>query len=222
MTALLLLALAFLAGCNDPGDGGDDGMEGDGGPTPTGSEDAGEVPDPTQGFAVLVASGRLEGEAQDPASCTDSDPCSVVACSIVAPDGEIDLEAKQAWAKPGEHAFKVGQTWLLVLDEVEVEDPRSTGCFVRTVTPFTATGNWQPQVGDGAFSLDISPDGERLLVSRNPVEPGGSFETYAEFEDGDYTFKGDLTFTHAGWWPPSAFEEREEGAPADGRAVWWD
>jgi hypothetical protein len=159
-----------------------------------------------------VASGRLVGEGPEPEA--------VMACSIEAADGHIDLDARAAWARPGQHSFKVGKTWLVVLDDVEVDDPRRTDCDVRIATPFTATGNWQPQVGDGAFSLDVSPDGKRLLVSRNAIEPGASFETYVEFEDGDHTFKGDLTFTHAGWWSPSAFEEREEDPDGDG-AVWW-
>ena len=211
---LSLCVLAMLAGCNDAGPDGDDADAGGGGTAtgPSVSDHAGEVPDPAEGFAVLVASGRLVGEGPEPEA--------VMACSIAPADGHIHLEAKAAWARPGQHSFKVGKTWLLVLDDVEVDDPRRVGCGVRTVTPFTATGNWQPQVGDGAFSLDVSPDGDRLLVSRNAIEPGASFETYVEFEDGDHTFKGDLTFTHAGWWPPSAFEEREEDPEGDG-AVWW-
>lgn len=211
--ATLLLA-ALLAGCNSPGDGGIDGGPGGSDAGPTGSEAAGEVPDAAEGFAVLVATGRLKGEG--PA------PDSVAACSIAAPDGHLDADSEKAWARPGQHSFKVGKTWLLVVDEVELDDPRSTGCGVRTVTPFTATGNWQPQVGEGAFSLDVSPDGDRLLVSRNAVEPGGQFETYAEFEDGEHTFSGDLTFTHAGWWPASAFEERDEEIPPGDDAAWWE
>ena len=216
--AVLAVLLALLAGCSEadrvPGDGGD-GADGGTGGGPTDSDVAGEVPDPSQGFAVLVARGRLEGEGPAPGS--------VAACSIAPPDGHIDLEAKEAWARPGQHSFKVGQTWLLVLDEVEVDDPRSSGCIVRTLTPFTATGEWHPQGVESGFSLDVSPDGDRLLVSRNALEPGGEFQTYAEFEDGDYTFSGDLTFRHAGWWPASAFEEREEreeDAGGEG-AVWW-
>jgi hypothetical protein len=211
---LSLCVLAMLAGCNGAGPEGDDADAGGGGTTagPSGSDHAGEAPDPSEGFAVLVASGRLAGEGPEPEA--------VMACSIEAADGSLDLDARKAWARPGQHSFKVGQTWLLVVDEVEVDDPRRTDCGVRSVTPFTATGNWEPQVGDGVFSLDVSPDGDRLLVSRNAIGPGGSFEAYVEFEDGDHTFKGDVTFTHAGWWPPQAFEEREEDPDGDG-AVWW-
>jgi hypothetical protein len=212
---VLLLGLLLLAGCNeaDPaGDGGETRLESTG-PGPTDSEDAGDVPDPDEGFAVLVVDGRLEGQGPS--------PDSVAACDLAPADGQVDLDAKTVWARPGRHSFKAGQTWLLVLDRVEVDDPRISGCDVRRLTAFTATGTWEPQVGEGAFHLEVSPDGDRLLVGRNAVEPGGEFETYAEFEDGEYTFSGDLTFKHQGWWPPTAFEEKDAEAPFDDKAVWW-
>lgn len=220
LPSALLLVLLLLAGCNDVGDpgagpGDDDTDTGPSPTAPSGLEGGGDAPDPAEGFAVLVATGRLEGEGPPPGP--------VAVCSPAPPDGHIDVDSQTAWAKPGQHSFKAGKTWLLVLDEVEADDPRQSGCGVRTLTPFTVEGNWHPQAVDpSAFRLDVTADGERLLLGRNAVEPGGAFETYVEFEDGDYTFSGDLTFTHAGWWQPSAFQEKDgEVAPEDGGAVWW-
>ncbi|HUR25374.1 MAG TPA: hypothetical protein VM327_05085 [Candidatus Thermoplasmatota archaeon] len=217
VVAALAVSILSLAGCNG-GDGGNGGPGGSAGADPSitgpdGSEGQAEAPDPADGFAVLVATGTLKGEGPPPSGA--------IACSIAAPNGHIDLDDEEVWAKPGRHSFKAGQTWLLVLDQVVVDDPRQSGCGVPTITPFTVTGNWYPTLGEDKFSLEISPDGDRLLLGRNAVEPDGRFETYVEFEDGEYTFSGNLTFTHEGRWPPSAFEERDAEVPQDDGAVWW-
>lgn len=218
LTGLLLSVL--LAGCS----GGEDDRPRVGGPTdpdpsrtgPDGSEEMADAPDASEGFAVLVATGRLEGTGPSSGSTT-----AVTACSITAPDGHIDLEEETVWARPGMHSFKAGETWLLVLDDVAIEDPRQSGCGIRALTPFTAAGHWNSRLGDDKFRLDVSPDGDQLLVGRNALGPEQEFETYVEFEDGDYTFKGDLTFRHHGWWPVGSFEEKDEAPEHDDGAVWW-
>lgn len=210
--------LLLLAGCSggdspdDGGDGSDGGDGGDGGGAPSSSGPTG-ADDGSGRFAVLVADGLLEGEGPEPGA--------VAACSLAQPSGAIDLEARSVWAKPGHHDFQRGDTWLLVLDRVRVDDPRQVGCTVHKVTSFVYEGQWTPQVANAGVHIKVYADGDGLLIGRNPLAADGEFTTRLEFEDGDYTFTGNVTFHHAGWWPPEGFEERD-GADAGEGAIWWD
>lgn len=219
LAPLALLALA-LAGCQaapseDDGDGaGEETLA----PLPSDSSSTSEAPAPylSGQFGVLVVDGSLRGSGPAPESH--------VACAIAAADGAIDLEAREAWARPGQHTFESGETWMLVLDRVAIEDPRGGASRCRVpalLTPFIGEAHWAPQMNEPAFRLNIGVSGEDLLISKAPLAEGEPYGTHVEFEDGQYTFTGNLTFTHAGWWPPSAFTERDGPIPDDGKAAWW-
>lgn len=224
--ALLLVLLQLLfAGCSG-GDGSGDG-DGDGDPTGTdgpGTLDGGSTRapvsftnDPQPRFAVLVAEGRLEGEGPAPEG-------PMVACSISGPDGAVDVAGKTAWAQPGGHSFQAGKTWVVIVDKVAIDDPRgdASGCKVpAAATPFIGEALWAPQLAGEPFHVRVyAGDGDDLLVGKNPVAPGDTFQTDVTFEDGEHTFSGQLTFTHSGWWPNAAFGEKDE-APSGATAVWW-
>jgi hypothetical protein len=214
--AVPLVVLSLLAGCSG-GDGGgtstDTGTDGQSTHSPTTS-----ASDPQERFAVLVAEGLLQGEGPP-----EGDP--KVACSISAPTGAVDADAGTLWAQAGRHSFQAGKTWIVVLDRVGVDDPRggSNGCRVpASARPFVGEALWRPQLSGEPFHVRVhAGDGDDLLVGRAPVAPDDSLQVQVTFEDGEYTFTGELTFSHAGWWPNAAFGERDEDAPMDGTAVWW-
>jgi hypothetical protein len=220
--ALALLVLASLvAGCSGGGDEGN----GDGVETGPGTLDSDStrspIPftnDPQERFAVLVVEGLLTGEGPE-----EGEP--KVACSIAAPDGAVDVDAGTLWAQPGNHSFKAGKTWIVVVDRVAVDDPRggSNGCRVpAAATPFLGEALWAPQLAGEPFHVRVyGGDGDDLLVGKNAVAPEATFRTQVAFEDGEHAFSGELAFTHAGWWPNSAFGERQEQPPGGNTAVWW-
>jgi hypothetical protein len=208
----LLLLSALLAGCSN---GSDDTL--DDGSTPTRGP-AASTPEPPGRFAILIVDGHLQG---------DGPPATPpVACTPPAPDGILDFESNRTWARPGSHSFKAAGTWLLVLDRVTIDDPRggANGCRVRAaLQPFDGEALWKPRMDSEPFHLGLTAEDDDLVVGKNRISPENAFRTNVEFVDGDHAFSGDLAFTHAGWWPPSAFEERtEEVPPDDRRAVWWD
>ena len=206
--SVLVLAMVALAGCN--GDGGDgDAPPGDDGPAYSLSTTP--LPPMTEGFAVLLVEGRLRGEGP-------SEP-GAAPCTPPPADGEVDVAAKAAWAKPGSHSFR-NDTWLVVLDRVVVEDPRGNCVVPAKATAFDFEGAWVPQLETEPFRLEILREGDDLMASKTPIAPGGSFETSLTVEDGAYTFSGNVTLTHAGWWPMDSFEEKD-GEPGEGHAAWW-